>query len=237
MAKKRTRPTSRQQALVPRKTASVRARAPLSKLSPQQRGAITRAARKAGKDPARVFAGLKAADTRRKAERDAQRRIRQRETETRRQPRSKKTQQPDDRRSGGPAKSRKRVARKRPTGRKRSAKRPAKKPSRRTPAQRSEYAVSADYRAGRKGSAVTIQIAAIGPKGASKDDAIDAVNHKIDTNHSPAGWKIRIINWRGGEWRGEPVINDKNKADAWHTLSAPLALADLDVSKVGRDET
>ncbi len=239
MPSKRTRPTSRQQGSIPKRATAARARASLDRLSPQQRGAITRAANKAGKDPARVFAGLRAAETRqrneRKAARDAQRRERLREEKTRTRSRSAKTERPDAHGRHRPAKSRKRAVSKRPTKAHGRRKKAPRRTGSRAPAQRSEYAVSADYKRARVGKAITIQIAAIGPKNATKQDAIDAVNYKIDHNASPRGWNVKIINWRGGEWRGEPIDNDAKKQEAWRTLSAPIALADLDVSKVGRN--
>lgn len=98
---------------------------------------------------------------------------------------------------------------------------------------RSRYAVSADYKSRKAGSAVTIQISATGPAGASREDAVSATERKIDTGKSPAGWSIKIVNWRGAKWAGESVAYDSRLKEAWDTLSAPLALAKLDLSPVG----
>jgi hypothetical protein len=131
---------------------------------------------------------------------------------------------------------RKKVELPKPTARrvrKRKPREPEPVPKRSARRRRSKYAVSADYRSRKAGSAVTIQIAATGPENANKADAISATETKINTGRSPQGWNIRIINWRGSEWEGEPVASDARLTEAWRTLSAPLALADIDVSKVG----
>lgn len=104
------------------------------------------------------------------------------------------------------------------------------------PQEKAKFAVSADYKSRKAGSAVTIQISAIGPANATRQNAQDATAYKINHGRSPRGWQIRIINWRGPEWTGEPIEPDQKVADAWHTLSAPLALSKLDVSPVGDRE-
>lgn len=223
MTKKRTRTAKRSSATVrenrtrkPERSATP-ARAPrLSKLSPQQRGAITRAANKAGKNPARVFAGLKAAETRAKNLRAAER----------------------DQRARARARAARKATRARPepTTKPRARAKKTAKPKRKKRGGKSEYAVSADYSRTRHGKAVTIQIAAIGPHGATKQQAQDAVDFKINHGHSPHGWKIRIVDWRGHDYTGGPVENDNRRAEGWHTLSAPLALADIEIRAVGSDE-
>lgn len=105
------------------------------------------------------------------------------------------------------------------------------------PPEKARFAVSADYKSRRAGSAVTIQISAIGPANATRDDAEAATAYKINYGRSPRGWQIRIINWRGPEWTGEPIEPDQKIADAWHTLSTPLALAELKISPVGDRES
>lgn len=120
---------------------------------------------------------------------------------------------------------------------KRRRRAPEPEPRKREPRKRSKYAVSADYRSRKAGSAVTIQIAATGPARATKAEAITATEHKINSGKSPKGWKIRIVNWRGAEWEGEAVTPDARVAEAWQTLSGPLALADLEVSPLGDRET
>lgn len=115
---------------------------------------------------------------------------------------------------------------------------PKRKSARHTPesASRSEFAVSADYRSRKASSAVTVQMSAIGPRNATLADAQAAATYKINRGRSPNGWQVRIINWRGAEWRGEPIEPDQKIADAWKTLSVPLALADIEVSPVGKGE-
>lgn len=91
--------------------------------------------------------------------------------------------------------------------------------------ERTEYAVSADYRSRKAGNAVAIQVSAIGPRGASADDAERATIAKINTGRNPSGWTIKIIEWRGK--------THHNSAQAWTDWSAPLTLARLTVSPVG----
>lgn len=87
------------------------------------------------------------------------------------------------------------------------------------PIARSEYAVSADYRSRRLGSSVSVQISAIGPAGATKTDAQNAVEHAVaHRGQSPAGWSIRLIDWK-----------DK---DAWRKLRKPLEHARLESSRI-----
>ena len=76
-------------------------------------------------------------------------------------------------------------------------------------------------------------MAAIGPAGATRQDAIEATDHKINTRTSPRGWKIRIVNWRQDPWTGVPRASNPKLEEAWETLSGPLALAKLTVSPVG----
>ena len=95
------------------------------------------------------------------------------------------------------------------------------------PTRRVEYAVSADYKARKRGSSVTVQISAIGPTGATKADVQAATNEKINTGRSPQGWKIQIIDWKGKR-------ANQTTAGAWKAFSAPLALADLSIHKMGK---
>lgn len=90
-----------------------------------------------------------------------------------------------------------------------------------------EYAVSADYKARKRGSSVTIQISAIGPANATKQDVQDATAEKINTGQSPRGWQIKIVDWRGKR-------ENQSTSGAWKAFSAPLALARLSVHKVGK---
>lgn len=92
---------------------------------------------------------------------------------------------------------------------------------------RAEYAVSADYKARKRGSSVTVQISAIGPAGATKQDVQTATNEKMNTGRSPRGWEIKIIDWKGKR------ANQTTKG-AWKAFSAPLALADFSIHKVGK---
>ena len=110
----------------------------------------------------------------------------------------------------------------------------AKKIAKKAKPGKSEFAVSADYRASKRGSSVTVQIAAIGPSNATKHDAEAATIHKINTGRSPKGWQIRIVDWRGGEYTGGPVTETRAQAIAWGTLSAPLSLSELSIHKVGQ---
>jgi len=92
---------------------------------------------------------------------------------------------------------------------------------------RSEYAVSADYKARKRGSSVTVQISAIGPANATKADVQSATNEKINTGRSPHGWRISIIDWKGKR-------ANQTTAGAWKAFSAPLSLANLSIHKVGK---
>lgn len=92
---------------------------------------------------------------------------------------------------------------------------------------KSEYAVSADYKTRKRGSSVTVQISAIGPAGATKQDVQEATAHKINTGRSPQSWQIKIIDWKGKR------ANQTTKG-AWKAFSAPLALADFSIHKVGK---
>lgn len=94
--------------------------------------------------------------------------------------------------------------------------------------ERTEYAVSADYRSRKAGNAVAIQVSAIGPRGASRDDAERATIDKINTGRNPRGWTIKIVEWRGRTHTDSP--------NAWSDFSGPLALARLEVSQVGRSK-
>lgn len=97
-----------------------------------------------------------------------------------------------------------------------------------------EFAVSADYRAGKSGSSVTVQIAMRGPENATKDELIQAVTTTINQRgRAPAGYDVAIVDWLRGAiqdayedgYAGGPFTN----ADphAWDHLSGPLALAKL----------
>jgi hypothetical protein len=89
--------------------------------------------------------------------------------------------------------------------------------------------VSADYRSRKAGNAVAIQVSAIGPSGATRDDAERATIEKINTGHAPRGWTIKIV-----EWRGKTRIRT---TQAWTDFSAPLTLARLTVRSMGSDKT
>jgi len=92
---------------------------------------------------------------------------------------------------------------------------------------RAEYAVSADYKARKRGSSVTVQISAIGPANATKQQVQDATAQKINTGRSPKEWEIRIIDWKGKR-------ANQSTQGAWKAFSAPLALADFSIHKVGK---
>ena len=94
-------------------------------------------------------------------------------------------------------------------------------------ATKSEYAVSADYKARKRGSSVTVQISAIGPANATKQHVQDATAQKINTGRSPKEWEIRIIDWKGKR-------ANQSTQGAWKAFSAPLALADFSIHKMGK---
>lgn len=101
------------------------------------------------------------------------------------------------------------------------------------PPERAEYAVSADYKARKRGSSITVQVAAIGPPGATKAQVNAAFLTKLNTGRSPRGWQIKIVDWRGGnDYDGGPA-HEKDPG-AWNTLSGPLALAELSIYPVGK---
>jgi len=93
--------------------------------------------------------------------------------------------------------------------------------------KRAEYAVSADYKARKRGSSVTVQISAIGPANATKQHVQDATAQKINTGRSPKEWEIRIIDWKGKR-------ANQSTQGAWKAFSAPLALADFSIHKMGK---
>ena len=91
----------------------------------------------------------------------------------------------------------------------------------------SEYAVSADYKTRKHGSSVTVQISAIGPANATKQHVQDATAQKKNTGRSPKEWEIRIIDWKGKR-------ANQSTQGAWKAFSAPLALADFSIHKMGK---
>ena len=97
---------------------------------------------------------------------------------------------------------------------------------------RAEFAVSADYRSRKSGSSVTVQVALRGPANATKAEAERAVIDKINTRRDPAGWTIRIVDWRGNEYEGGHIAESKNEPEHWRAFSAPLTLAELEVRPI-----
>lgn len=114
-----------------------------------------------------------------------------------------------------------------------------KRPGKRQPSiARAEFAVSADYRSRKRGSAIAIQIALRAPESASKADLEHAVAYAINhKGHAPPGYDIAIVDWKGADYAGGPFQNKiKDGFDPWLTLGSPLSLAELEISKVRKGE-
>lgn len=103
-----------------------------------------------------------------------------------------------------------------------------------------EFAVSADYKARKRGSSIGVQIALRAPRDSSKAELEAAVAYAINHHgEAPTGFEIAIVDWKGSDYAGGPFQNAgpaDNPAQPWTTLGGPLALADLEISPIRKDE-
>ena len=103
-----------------------------------------------------------------------------------------------------------------------------------------EFAVSADYTRRKGNKSVTVQIAMRAPANATKTELQAAVTYAINHDgHAPQGYDIAIVDWRGHEYAGGRIQNAGPANDPrapWRSLGKPLALADVDISPIRKDE-
>lgn len=100
----------------------------------------------------------------------------------------------------------------------------SKKRKRPPPDEPTEYAVSADYKKTRRGSAVSVQLAIFADKPATHDELRGAIHDKLTTGDDRPGFRVRIVDWKG---RNKAIDQDKD----WRAFTPALFSSKLDIRK------
>jgi hypothetical protein len=61
---------------------------------------------------------------------------------------------------------------------------------------RGEYQINVKYKPTEKSTKVEVQISAQGPKGASREQVLSAVEYRRKNGEDKKGWKVNIVEWK-----------------------------------------
>jgi hypothetical protein len=90
-------------------------------------------------------------------------------------------------------------------------KRERQSPQRSMPEPGNEYQINVKYKPSEKSTKVEVQISAQGPKGASREQVISAVEYRRKHGQDKKGWEVNIVEWKKGTKKFK-------SSEGWETL-------------------